>query len=284
MFGALVIWLMVVSVSSFSLPVNRVPMTCRAPLRSGVGRRSLGNKQDDVPEVQGFDPLHFTSKMPSMKSSGSLPIMSPMLGLSAFMSSSQPASAAGLEAVPSALAAYGHYLGLVLVAGSLATERALVRPGMSDEAEEQLVIADALYGIAGVLVFYTGYLRATEFGKGWDFYAHEPVFWVKMTLAIVMGTSSLFPTIKIIQRAVAKRNGEEVPPMSEKLAKRMTTIINGEILAVASIPLAASLMSRGVAYADWLPWPVGAAPVALATAGLGFKYAKEALSWEEDAP
>jgi putative membrane protein len=186
------------------------------------------------------------------------------------------------NAIPSAFAAYGHYLGLGLVVGSLVTERLTVKAGMSDKDEEFMGNADIVYGIAGVLVLYTGYLRVTEFGKGWDFYQHSPVFWVKMLLFSIMGSSSLFPTIKIIQRLVARRNGEEVPPMSEKLASRMTTIMNGELLAVGSIPLAATLMARGVGYSDALPWQAGAAPVGLAVVGLGAKYVKEALDWTED--
>jgi hypothetical protein len=62
----------------------------------------------------------------------------------------------------------------------------------------------------------------------------------------------------------------------------MQKIINGELLAVASIPLAASLMSRGVAYSEGMPWQAGAGPVALVSLGLSVKYVKEALTWTED--
>jgi putative membrane protein len=96
---------------------------------------------------------------------------------------------------------------------------------------------DSLYGIAGVLVLYTGYLRVTEYGKGWDFYSHEPIFWVKMLLFAIMGSSSFFPTTKIIQRAIQTKNASDgkegaLPPepMSEKLAARMVKVINGELL------------------------------------------------------
>ena len=34
----------------------------------------------------------------------------------------------------------------------------------------------------------------------------------------------------------------------------MTSVLNAELLAFFSIPLAATLMSRGVGYANWLPW------------------------------
>jgi len=134
-----------------------------------------------------------------------------------------------------ALAAYGHYLGLVIVSFCLAAERLLVKPNMSSEDETKLVIADSLYGIAGVLVLVSGYFRVTEYGKGWDFYSHEPLFWVKMLLFSVMGASSLFPTIKIIQRAIQTKNASEgkgspPAPISEKLSARMIKVINGEIL------------------------------------------------------
>ena len=192
------------------------------------------------------------------------------------------AANAAVDPIASALAAYGHYLGLVLVVGALATEKWTVKANMSEEEEQRLVVADSVYGIAGVLVLYTGYLRATEYGKGWEFYSHEPIFWVKMWLFTVMGSSSLFPTIQIIKRAAAKAKGD-VEPMSEKLATRITKIVNGELLAVCSIPLAAALMSRGVAYSADMPWQAGAAPIALTSVALGSKYVKEAINWEEDA-
>ena len=135
----------------------------------------------------------------------------------------------------------------------------------------------------------SGYFRLTAYGKGLDFYLHEPIFWVKMTLFAIMGSSSFFPTIKLVQRAIdlqnvkdGKKDASSIKPISEKLANRITKVVNGELLALGSIPLAATLMSRGVIYSDDFPWQVGAVPVALSVVGLGFKYVKEALEWTED--
>jgi uncharacterized membrane protein len=192
-------------------------------------------------------------------------------------------------AIPSALAAYGHYLGLVIVAACLTAERLLIKPNISADDETKLVIADSLYGISGVLILVSGYYRVTQFGKGWDFYQHEPIFWLKLVLFCVMGASSLFPTIKIIQRAIETKEFNDgkrssgPPPLSEKLAARMVKVVNAELLALASIPLAATFMSRGVGYADWFPWEAGAGAVGLTVAGLSFKYVKEALTWNEDS-
>ena len=193
------------------------------------------------------------------------------------------AATAAVNPVASAFAAYGHYLGLVLVVASLTTEKFLVKPELTEDEAQTLVIADSVYGIAGVLVLYTGYLRVTQYGKGWEYYAHEPVFWVKMGLFAVMGSSSLFCTTKIVQMAIAKTAGEEnATVLGEKLSARMQKIINGELLAIGSIPLAAALMARGVAYSENMPWQAGAAPVALVSLGLSAKYVKEALTWSDE--
>ena len=129
------------------------------------------------------------------------------------------AAQAAVNPVASAFAAYGHYLGLVLVVASLTTEKFLVKPELTEDEAQKLVIADSVYGVAGVLVLYTGYLRVTQYGKGWEYYAHEPIFWVKMGLFAVMGSSSLFCTTKIVQMAVKKTNGEEnATVLGEKLS------------------------------------------------------------------
>ena len=199
------------------------------------------------------------------------------------MSSASVLLAAGgaANSIPSAFAAYGHYLALILATGALVTERMTIKPAMSKAEEERMSIADITYGGAGLLLVVTGYLRVTQYGKGWEFYSHEPIFWLKMVLLAVMGAASFFPTTKIIQRSIAMRGANPPAPMSEKLADRMTTLINAQLLAIATIPLTAALMSRGVGYADWFPWQAGAALVALSLGGLGFKYVKEALDWQE---
>jgi uncharacterized membrane protein len=194
------------------------------------------------------------------------------------------ATPAVASAVPSALAAYGHYLALLGMASALVTERLLIKLNMTEADFDMVTTADIVYGMSGLLLTVTGYLRVTQYGKGWEFYQHEPIFWLKLVLLSVLGAASFFPTTKFIQLSVAKRNSAlPYTPMSPKLVQRMTSIINAELLAVASIPLTASLMARGVGYVEWFPWQAGAATVALTTGGLGYKYIKEALDWEEEA-
>ena len=188
----------------------------------------------------------------------------------------------GGDSFPAALSAYGHYLGLILVSMSLTCERLLIKPNMTEEEEQQFTNADIVYGLAGTVVLVTGFFRVTKYAKGWEFYSHEPIFWLKMVLFTVMGSASFFPTIKMVQRAVARKNGEDVAPISDKLAQRMTTLINGELLAIGSIPLTATFMARGIGHIDNFPWQVGAGAVGLSVVGLGTKYVKEALDWVDE--
>ena len=189
-----------------------------------------------------------------------------------------PALAA--DALPSAIAAYSHYLALMGIVGSLTTERLLLKEDMSEESFDLLATADIVYGLSGLLILVSGYFRATAYAKGWEFYAHEPLFWLKMSLLAVVGSASYFPTIKIVQRAVAKQKGD-VPPLSPALIKRMTSIVNAELLGVLSIPFVATLMARGVFYVDGFPWFVGALPVVVCAGFFGYRYATDALDWAD---
>ena len=190
-----------------------------------------------------------------------------------------PAFAA--DALPSAIAAYSHYLALMGIVGSLTTERLLLKEDMDEASFDLLATADIVYGLSGLLILVSGYFRATQYAKGWEFYAHEPLFWVKMSLLAVVGSASYFPTIKIVQRAVAKQKGD-VPPLSPPLVKRMTSIVNAELLGVLSIPFVATLMARGVFYVEGFPWFVGALPVVGCAGFFGYRYATEALDWTDD--
>ena len=48
---------------------------------------------------------------------------------------------------------------------------------MSMEDEKIMTVADSTYGLMSLLLVYTGYLRVTQYGKGWEFYQHECVLY-----------------------------------------------------------------------------------------------------------
>lgn len=185
----------------------------------------------------------------------------------------------------SAFLAYGHYFFILLGTILLTYERVTVAADMSVDKEKSLVLADALYGIVGALLGATGYFRVvSEYGKGWEYYAHEPVFWLKLSAAGLLAGLSLFPTITFIKRGTKLFQNEDIEPMSEELALRVRKVLNAEISAILSIPLMATLMARGVGYNADFPWQLGAAFAVITLVGSGAAYARQALTWTEPSP
>eukprot|EP00985_Skeletonema_marinoi_P030081 scaffold30391_cov123-Skeletonema_marinoi.AAC.3 len=231
---------------------------------------------------QSFDPLNLSDETSSS---------SPVRPEAVFLASALPivanpsvasaATAGAPNAVGSAFAAYGHYISMIGILACIMAERLTIKPNMSEEEEDFIAAADIGLGVWGVGIAYSGYLRALEYEKGFDFYAHEPLFWLKIAFVGVFGASSFFNTVVIIQRAIAKRNGN-FTPMGEKLSNRMIRICNAELTAIAIIPLTATFMARGVGYSQDIPWQAEAALAALVFGGLSFKYIKEALTFEDN--
>jgi len=182
--------------------------------------------------------------------------------------------------LPSALAAYVHYVAMLGTIGCIVAERLTIKPNMSVDDENFVSKADIGLNIFGLLLIYSGYLRAVEYEKGFNFYAHEPIFWLKIALVVIYWSSTLFNATTLVKRGNARRNNEAVPPMDEKLSKRMLQINNAELVAIAFIPLTATFMARGVGYTDDFPWQVEAVLSAIIFFGLSYKYIKEALTFE----
>lgn len=135
--------------------------------------------------------------------------LAPLIPSALVLFTALPAEAAG--AVPTALVAYAHYLTILLALGAVVAQRALVKPGMTNEEEDAIQVLDLVYGISATLLIVSGYFRVTEvrsnrqspclflsdsshrqltlitlfyllqFGKGAGFYSHELLFWLKMS-------------------------------------------------------------------------------------------------------
>lgn len=134
-------------------------------------------------EARGLEHVPFTPAVAKHRAPAIASLAVPSLVTAA------PAFAAA-DALPSATAAYAHYLALMGIVGALTTERLLLKEDMNEASFDTLAKADIVYGLSGFLVLFSGYFRATAYGKGWEFYAHEPLFWVKMSLLALVGSAS----------------------------------------------------------------------------------------------
>ena len=149
------------------------------------------------------------------------------------------------ELAKSAVVAYIHYLSFMFCFGALIFERAKIKSSPTRNEAIAMVLADIIYGLAGILLLISGILRVIKYGQGSYFYTHNPIFWIKIGLFASVGALSLYPTITYILWALPLSKGK-LPEVSSNLVARLKLIINIELIGFSSIPLLATLMARGI--------------------------------------
>ncbi len=133
----------------------------------------------------------------------------------------------------------------MLCFGALIYERISLKPEPSREEAISMVLADIVYGIAGIALLISGIYRVIKFGQGADFYTDNPIFWTKIVVFAVVGSLSLYPTITYVLWAIPLSKGK-LPNVTNNLVSRLRVIINIELIGFASIPFLATLMARGI--------------------------------------
>ena len=150
-----------------------------------------------------------------------------------------------MDLIRSASVAYVLYLSFMLCFGALIFERVSVKTNPNRQEAISMVIADIVYGIAGVALLVSGIYRVIKFGQGTDFYTQNPIFWIKIILFALVGSLSLYPTITYILWAIPLSKGN-LPKVTADLVSRLKIIINIELIGFSLIPFFATLMSRGI--------------------------------------
>tara|TARA_Y100001968_G_C19276007_1_gene676768 strand:- start:490 stop:972 length:483 start_codon:yes stop_codon:yes gene_type:complete len=153
--------------------------------------------------------------------------------------------AAPAELLKSASVAYLHYLSFMFCFGALIFERTCLKPDLRTKEAISMVIADIVYGLAGIVLLISGIYRVMKFGQGAEFYTQNPIFWAKILIFGLVGSLSLYPTITYILWAIALIKGE-LPNVNSNLILRLRLIINIELIGFISIPFLATLMARGI--------------------------------------
>jgi putative membrane protein len=107
-----------------------------------------------------------------------------------------------------------------------------------------VLIADNLWGISAVILLITGGMRAFGgYEKGTDYYLHQPLFHLKMTLFVLILLLEIAPMVTLIKWRIALGRGASIDVGRAKLFARISHI---EALLVLLMVVAATGMARGV--------------------------------------
>ena len=133
---------------------------------------------------------------------------------------------------------YLHFIGIFVIASALFTEYMLIKKEMSGAEIKKLAKIDLFYGIAAIVVLLAGLSLWFWVGKPAVIYTRNFLFHIKLTLFLVLGILSIFPSIFFMKNK--KKDETQI-----KVPKSIFLIIRIELLILVIIPLLAVLMSRG---------------------------------------
>ena len=150
-----------------------------------------------------------------------------------------------MNEINSALVAYVHYVSFIVCFGALVFERISLKVNPNKNESISMVIADIIYGIAGITLLVSGIYRVIKFGQGSFFYTQNPIFWAKIVIFTLVGSLSLYPTVTYILWAIPLSKGK-LPEVTHNLVARLKLVLNIELVGFSLIPLFATLMSRGI--------------------------------------
>lgn len=109
-----------------------------------------------------------------------------------------------------------------------------------------VLIADNLWGISAVVLLVTGGMRAFGgYEKGTDYYLHQPLFHLKMTLFVLILLLEVAPMVTLIKWRIAQARGAAINSSRATLFARISHV---EALLVLLMVVAATGMARGVTF------------------------------------
>src|SRR5205085_5779960 len=96
----------------------------------------------------------------------------------------------------SALFAFLHHVAAFALVAALAVEFVLLRGELSATRARQILSADRIYGICAGLILVIGLARVFYFEKGAHYYFHSIPFIAKLSLFVMVGLLSIYPTVQ----------------------------------------------------------------------------------------
>lgn len=145
------------------------------------------------------------------------------------------------------LFAFLHHLAAFALVAALAVELALLRGELTATRARQLVSADRIYGISAGLILVIGFARVFFFEKGAHYYFHSIAFIAKLSLFVLVGLLSIYPTMQFLSWRTEVKAGR-APAVPHEKARRLRSIIHLQLALIAVLILCAALMARGIGY------------------------------------
>jgi putative membrane protein len=138
---------------------------------------------------------------------------------------------------------YLHFISVFVIVGALVSEHLLLKSTLSRKEILRLSKIDGVYGLAVLSLLGVGMtLWLGGIGKPTEFYSSNPVFHIKLTLFVVIGLLSIYPTVFFIKQA----KGDPIEMVA--IPKSIFWMVRFELLILVIMPILAGLMAKGIGF------------------------------------
>jgi putative membrane protein len=138
---------------------------------------------------------------------------------------------------------YLHFISIFTIVSTLVSEHVLLKKTLNRNEVSRIAKIDGVYGLATLILLGAGLtLWLGGFGKPTEFYSKNWIFHTKLTLFIIIGLLSIYPTVFFLKNR--KGDAQDVVQVPAKIF----WMLRAEILLLFIIPLLAGLMAKGNGY------------------------------------
>jgi len=143
--------------------------------------------------------------------------------------------------------AFLHHTAAVAVMALLTVELVLLRVDLTPPIARTLLRLDGAYGIAALVLLVVGLSRVFFTEKGAAYYFHSGTFIAKLTLFVIVGLLSIYPTMQFMRWRPALRE-QRTPQLDTATRSRLRMLVHLELTLLLVILLLAPMMARGIGY------------------------------------
>jgi putative membrane protein len=156
-----------------------------------------------------------------------------------------PIARPAAAAVTSAIFAFVHHALAFVLFAAVMVELILLRFPFSPATARSILRMDMIYGICAGLILIVGFGRVFHTEKGSAYYFASAPFIAKISLFIVVGLISVYPTVKFMSWRKALAAGA-VPALDPAQQRSIKMILHTELTLLVLMMLCAALMARGI--------------------------------------
>src|SRR3990172_579770 len=103
--------------------------------------------------------------------------------------------------------AFLHHIAAFTLVAALVAEFVLIRDELTVARARKIQLADMAFGIGAGVVLVVGLLRVFYFEKGPSYYFHSIPFIAKISLFVIVGLLSIYPTVEFLSWGKSVKHG-----------------------------------------------------------------------------